>query len=215
MHLSLVHRRSFGMRVGLGILSILICIAIILFVAFSGPGGGYVPTVLKAGASGQSQASQISGRDDNGMTAQASIVLDEKSSGGRLQSLTVRTVVPTGPMATVYGLMPGDEITEVGQMKVRDGNNDGELMKALVYEAYQRNQSLVVIRGGQELQLNPNSPLTAAHPNLFNAPGAVPTGNNNTSAQPGSTAGQTATPGTPGDPNQQRIRYIPENVPTH
>src|SRR5947209_18810351 len=98
------------MRAGIGILSLLIAVAIILFVSFSGPGGGYVTTVVTKGQNAQSQASQLSGRDDNGMSAQASIVLDETMSpGGRLQSLNVKAIIPTGPMAVVYGLMPGDE----------------------------------------------------------------------------------------------------------
>src|SRR5581483_9729745 len=134
------------MRAGIGLLAILIAVAIILMVSFSGPGGGYVTTVVSKGQVAQSQAQQLSGRDDNGMTAAQSIRLEENASNGRLNSLTVKAIVPTGPMAVTYGLVPGDEIVEVGQLRVRDMNNDGELARALTYESYQRNQPLVVIR---------------------------------------------------------------------
>src|SRR3954464_11536575 len=108
------------MRAGIGILSLLIAVAIILFVSFSGPGGGYVTTVVSKGQNAQSQAEQISGRDENGMSAEQSIMLEERESGGRLHGLVVKAIMPLGPMAATYGLMAGDEITEVGQMRVRD-----------------------------------------------------------------------------------------------
>src|SRR5437867_12896903 len=98
------------MRAGLGILAVLIAVAILLMVSFSGPGGGYVTTVLSKGQNAQSQAQQISGRDDNGMSAEQSILLEDVSSGGRLHALLVKGIVPTGPMAVTYGLLPGDEI---------------------------------------------------------------------------------------------------------
>jgi hypothetical protein len=195
------------MRAGIGILSVLITVAIILFVSFSGPGGGYVTTVVSKGQNAQSQAQQLSGRDDNGMTAEQSIMLEENAAGGRLHGLVVKAIMPMGPMATTYGLVKGDEITEVGPMRVRDENN-GDLMKSLTYEAYQRNWPLVIIRNGQELKLSPNSPLTSAHPNLFAAPGTTPTGNNS--------------PPLPQQQQQQQQvsaptvqQQLPQKIPTH
>src|SRR5213082_3592558 len=106
------------MRAGIGILSLLIVVAIILFVSFSGPGGGYVTTVVTKGQNAQSQAQQLSGHDDNGMTAEQSIMLEENAAGGRLHGLVVKAIMPMGPMAATYGLLKGDEITEVGPMRV-------------------------------------------------------------------------------------------------
>jgi len=193
------------MRAGIGLLSILIVVAIILFVSFSGPGGGYVTTVVTKGQSAQSQAQQLSGRDDNGMTAEQSIMLEENSAGGRLHGLVVKAIMPMGPMAVTYGLVKGDEITEVGPMRMRDEQN-ADLMKSLAFEAYQRNWPLVIIRNGQELKLSPNSALTAAHPNYFPAPGVTPTGNN----PPGAAAPMTP-PQLPAPPVQQ----VPQRIPTH
>src|SRR5436309_6462897 len=140
------------MRAGIGILSLLVAVAIIRFVSFSGPGGGYVTTVVSKGQNAQSQAEQLSGRDENGMSAEQSIMLEERDAGGRLHGLVVKAIMPMGPMALTYGLVPGDEIVEVGQMRVRD--YDIELMKALTYEAYSKNQPLVIVRNGQELKLS-------------------------------------------------------------
>ena len=86
-------------------------------------------------------------------------------------------------MATAYGLMPGDEILEVGPMRARD--YDADLIKAEVYESYGRNAAMVIERAGQTLTINPNGPLSANHPNLFPAPGVTnkPVNSNPTGVQ--------------------------------
>ena len=87
------------MRAGIGLVSLLMVVGIILMVAFSGPHGGYVPTVLNAGNSGQQQANQISGHDENGIPVSETIALEEQdSSDGHLRGLTVKTILPTSPM---------------------------------------------------------------------------------------------------------------------
>lgn len=163
------------MRAGIGILSILIVIAIILYVSFSGPHGGYVPAVINAGNSANQQAAQLAGKDQSDVRAQDSIALEPDMPASKLHGLIVKNILPNGPMETVYGLKIGDEITGTAQLSFK-GDSDPELDKDLVYEAYGRNQALIITRNGQELTLNPNSPLTAAHPNLFAAPGAQPGG---------------------------------------
>jgi hypothetical protein len=166
------------MRAGLGLLSILIAVGIIFYVAFGGPGGGYVPTVIKSGNVAQSQANQLAGKDENDIAAKDSIALvEDNPSGNNLRGLIVKQILPGGPMQTVYSLAVGDEITATGPMRVRD-QNDAELAKDMVFDAFARNWPLTITRNGQELTLNPDSALTAAHPNMFAAPGATPTGNN-------------------------------------
>ncbi len=185
------------MRAGIGLLSILIAVAIILVVAFWQPHGqGYIPAVLSAGSTAQSQAQQLSSQDANGMRVEDSIALEESDAGGQLHGLTIKAIIPTGPMATAYGLLKGDEIVQVGQMRVRDMNNDAELAKSLVYESYMRNEPLVVLRNGQELTISPDTAMTAAHPNLFTAPGTTVTG-----AAPGQLTNSIPNP--------------PQSVPTH
>jgi hypothetical protein len=192
------------MRAGIGLVSILVVMAIILMVAFSGPHGGYVPTVINAGNTGKQQAGQIAGRDDNGTPVGDTIALEEHdSTDGHLRGLTVKTVLPTSPMVTSYGLMAGDEITEIGGLSVRD--EDFELAKDQVYESYMRNQSLVILRNGQQLTINPDSALTTAHPELFGKPGTTVTG-----TDPNAPASSPNPQPQPQNPLNQ-IR----NIPTH
>jgi membrane-associated protease RseP (regulator of RpoE activity) len=182
------------MRAGIGLLSLLLAVAIILMVMFSGPHGGYVPTVINTGQTARQQANQISGRDENGMPVKDSIVLEEDSSGGQLRGMVVKSVVSTGPMATAYGLKAGDEIVQVWGLRVRDQNDPG-MVKAQIYESYGRNQPLVIQRDGQELTLTPNSPLTKAFPGQFGAPGATSNG--------------------PATPNLPERSNPVQNIPTH
>jgi hypothetical protein len=166
-----------------------VVVGIILMVAFSGPHGGYVPTVINAGNSGQQQASQIAGRDDSGTPVGDTIALEEQdSTDGHLRGLSVKTVLPTSPMVTAYGLQAGDEIIEIGGLSIRD--SDPELAKAQVYESYARNQSLTVLRAGQQLTINPDTALTTAHPNLFGKPGTTVTGDAPTTPTPQNTLNQ-------------------------
>jgi hypothetical protein len=187
------------MRAGIGLVSILVVVAIILMVAFSGQHGGYIPTVINAGSSGQQQAGQIAGRDESGTPVGDTIALEEHDSNdGHLRGLTVKTVLPTSPFVTSYGIQQGDEITEIGGLSVKD--QDFELSKDLVYEAYGKNQSLTVLRAGQQLTINPDTALTTAHPNLFGKPGTTVTG---------------SAPTTPPPSAQQNALNQIQNIPTH
>jgi PDZ domain len=187
------------MRAGIGLVSILVVVAIILMVAFSGPHGGYIPTVINAGSSGQQQAGQLAGRDDNGTPVGDTIALEEHDSNdGHLRGLTVKSILPTSPMVTSYGLQQGDEIIEIGGLSIRD--QDPELSKDQVYEAYAKNQSLTVLRAGQQLTINPDTALTTAHPNLFGKPGTTVTG---------------SAPTAPTPPAQQSPLNQIQNIPTH
>ena len=189
------------MRAGIGLVSILMVVGIILMVAFSGPHGGYVPTVINAGNSGQQQAGQISGHDENGTPVSDTIALTEQdSSDGQLRGLTVKNVLPTSPMVTSYGLMIGDEITEIGGLALRDNFSDPELAKDEVYEAYSQNKSLTILRAGQQLTINPNTALSTAHPGYFPKPGTTVTGD---------------APPTPPSTDQQNPLNQIQNIPTH
>jgi len=158
------------MRAGIGLLSILIVAAIIFYVSFGGKQGGLVGTEMKAGKDAREQSSQISGRTEDGIPIDQTIVLDEIDVGGEFRRVKVVSIVPKTPMDTAYGLMANDEITHVGGWGVRD-NNDYGLAKAKVVEAYGRNETLTILRNGQEMTLTPDTVLTKMHPNLFGKPG--------------------------------------------
>ena len=198
------------MRAGIGILSILIAVAIILMVGFAGK-HAYVPTVVNAGNSGRDQAAQISGQDSGGMRASESIALQAEPVTGNFRGFLVTGIIPTGPMATAYGLMKGDEIIEVGPMRLRD-ESDPDLAKDLVYESYQRNWPMVIVRNGETITINPDSALTQAHPEMFAKPGMTVTGN-----APNAAPATSGPPATPTSPQGQlnAIQQQMQNVPTH
>jgi hypothetical protein len=47
------------------------------------------------------------------------------------------------------------------------------MAKSMVIESYSRNTPLVIRRNGQEMTLNPNTPLSKDHQGLFAKPGTV------------------------------------------
>jgi hypothetical protein len=155
------------MRFGIGLISILLAAAIIFYVSFGyGKHGGYEGEVLHQGRDLREQAAQLAGKDENNMTAQDSIVLDDVMSGSELRGEKVVSLVPGGPMITAYGLQPGDQIIQAEQMDLR--GSDAGLARSLIVESYSKNQPLVVMRNGQEMTLNPvNSALTEHHLDMF------------------------------------------------
>jgi len=112
--------------------------------------------VAQEGKKAQDQAAQIAGRDQDGTPAKDTIVMEAQSTGGRVSSLFVVSLVPGGAMERHFGLVKDDTIIEIGTQaglqKVRDFN-DGEMAEALVAEAYQKKLTLVVMRNGQRLTL--------------------------------------------------------------
>ncbi len=97
---------------------------------------------------------------NSGMRVQDSITLDPQTNGGRLNSILVTDIVADGPMARYYGLKRNDSIIQVGPMQVRDFS-DPSMAKDMIYESYQRQQQLVIVRNGQQLTL-PQQPANNA-----------------------------------------------------
>lgn len=159
------------MRAGIGLLTLLIGAAIIFYVAFGGKDGGVVGTDLKAGKIAQDQVNQMGGKDENGMKAEDSIVMNEIMSGSELRRLSVVSLVPGGPMESAYGLMAGDEIVQANQLELR--GMDPGLAKSWVITGYASNQPLMILRNGQPMTLNPNTAITKYHPKDFAKPGTV------------------------------------------
>jgi hypothetical protein len=136
---------------GIGGILITILVIVIMLSAEGGP-GDYMATTLKKGHEAQGDARQLAGIGDNGMKTRDSIVLDPLPGSGRTRALVVTSIVTGGPMQTHFGLMANDRIVEVGPLKVRD-IDDPEMAKALTLDAFQRQQTLIIERGGQKLAL--------------------------------------------------------------
>ena len=135
------------MRYAFGLVSLLVAVAIIAWLM------SMQSSSLHTAAKTREQTKQMAGYDEDGTRAMDSITLDSDSTGNKLTAVVVTDVKPTGAYARYYGLKKGDKIVQVGDQRVRDMNNDGELAKSIVQEAYQRQQQLVVQRNGKEITL--------------------------------------------------------------
>lgn len=149
---------------GIGVLALLVVVAIILLLYSQNT----IPAVQK-GQDARGQAEQIAGVDPSGGRVSDSYDLQTIMDGGKIRGLKVTRISSTSPMKSYYGLQKDDLIVEYGAagslMKVRE-TDDAELAKAMVADAYQRHQPLVVLRNGAPVKLDgeekKNTPATPA-----------------------------------------------------
>ncbi|CAN5353519.1 hypothetical protein BH09PLA1_BH09PLA1_35640 [soil metagenome] len=137
---------------GLGVLALLVVVAIIMLLYAQNT----IPAVQK-GQEAREQAEQIAGVDPSGGRVSDSYDLATIMDGGKVRGLKVTRISSTSPMKTYYGLQKDDLIVEYGaagsMMKVRE-TDDAELAKAMVADAYQRHQALLVLRNGAPVRLD-------------------------------------------------------------
>jgi S1-C subfamily serine protease len=117
---------------------------------------GYDATVMEQGNKAREEANQVSGRTADSVPIANTIHTEEVDSGGQFKRVKVDSIDAGTPMETVYGLKAGDEITRIGDMGVAD-NNDYGLAVAELDEAYQRNETLTILRNGEQMVLTPSS----------------------------------------------------------
>lgn len=113
---------------------------------------------LERGKQTHDEAQQMSGRGQDGRAAMDSFKTEPQQQGSRLTSLLVTDVTPQGAVEEYYGLKKGDQITAVGGqagvMKIGEASNDDpEMAKMKVQEAFQGKSPIVVLRGGKKLTL--------------------------------------------------------------
>jgi S1-C subfamily serine protease len=136
------------MRAMFGLVSLLVTMGIILWL-FS----MYSIPAAREGKKAQDQSRQISGRGEDGRAAIDSFKVEPQMRGNQLQALEVTNVTPGGALAS-YGLQKGDQIVQVNGTKVGDlSNNDAELAKAQIHDAFRASQPIVVLRNGRQLTL--------------------------------------------------------------
>ena len=150
------------MRMAFGLAGLLVTVVIMVYVwSF------YTQGVSNSAAQVRPVAEQIAGVESGDLTGHVSehIKLAEYAgTDGKLRSIAVTQIDAGSSMQAYYGLRPGDQIIEVAQMKVHE--MDGGLAIAMVQEAYQRKQMLVVMRDGRRLDLPQpkNAPVPYAPP---------------------------------------------------
>src|ERR1044072_8691814 len=93
----------------------------------------------------QQQAQTIAGRDEHGHPVDWSITVDGESTGGRMNSIVVTSIIAGGAMGKHSGMKKADPIVEIGPLPVGGMGSAGEAKQMLV-DAYQRNSTIVVIR---------------------------------------------------------------------
>ena len=113
-----------------------------------------IPTAQR-GQEARKEAEQIAGREPDGTAVVDPKSLEGHFTNGKLDSIRVKEVA-VGAMQRYYGWQKDDQIVEVGPMGVKD-NNDADLAIALIQQAYQQKQQLVVMRDGQRLTLPSNA----------------------------------------------------------
>jgi len=139
------------MRMAFGLVGVLVTLGVIIMFMHSYE----LPAAQKAIQTKKKVESQFGSNTAEGYAdAQASIVLDDAQRGGRFQGLDVKSVVPGGSMAKDFGLATGDTIVAIGGQRLRD-INDGEMARAMLFEAKMRRQPLTVTRGGADVELTP------------------------------------------------------------
>lgn len=113
--------------------------------------------VAQRGQEARKEAEQLAGREADGTAVADHMSLEGHSTNGKLDSILVKDITVGGAMQKYYGLQKDDQIIEVGPIAVKD-NNDPDLAIALVQQAYQQKQQLVVMRDGQRVVLAGDAP---------------------------------------------------------
>ena|SRR5436190_8316866 len=163
------------MRAGFGLVGLLICIGVIVWI-MGGKGGTLEHTqqVLKSGEKARGQVNVLSGNSTDGsMKFSDSLDTDLIQVGGHTDNILVTKIIPGGPADTYYGLKKDDCIVELGDLgPVRSVVNSEDDAKAFLMDTYQHQRPLTVVRNGQKVTL-PQAGATA--------PPATPTGAKNNS----------------------------------
>jgi hypothetical protein len=164
------------MRMAFGLVSLLVTIGIIALVMsmmLDKQTGS-----IGAGIVAREEAKQIAGIGQDGEAATHSAYFENGQTGGKFGKLITMQVVPGGAYDTYFGLQKDDEVVEIEQsgsmMKVNDiSNGDPDLARALISDAYARQQHIIVVRNGVRMTL-PGVPPTPTVPMVAGVPTTAP-----------------------------------------
>ena len=157
------------MRMGIGLISLLVVIAIMLF-AFK----FYTAPVVQKGKKAQDSARQLAGYDDDGAPATDSITLTEQDKDGKLTGIVVADVKAGGAMEKHFGFRNGDVIVSIGQLRLNENIQSADDAEAFLMEAFQRNYPVVVLRDGNKVTLPSTGEQLAAGADGAPAPQGAP-----------------------------------------
>jgi C-terminal processing protease CtpA/Prc len=133
--------------IGFGLVSLLVCVAIIMLLE------SMQATSLHQGAVAHQDAEQISGRGADGMPAMYSYKAESYPPNGNFNGIRITDITAGGPMDTYYGLKVGDVITQIGGNDVTALGGQYDMAKAELDQAYQESRPLTINRGGTQMTL--------------------------------------------------------------
>jgi hypothetical protein len=157
------------MRAAFGLVSLLVVVAIIL-ILFS----MYSIPAAKQGRVAQNQARQIAGLDEDNAPVTDAVTLDAKDRNGKMEGAVVTSITPGSALQKRFGLQNGDVILEMGPLSVKENMSSASEAKDFLLDAYQKDQSLVVMRGSERFTLPQDMARAAAAAARAPAPGANP-----------------------------------------
>jgi hypothetical protein len=159
------------MRAGFGLVGLLICIGVIVWIMKAAilP---HTEATLQAKKKAEDTLNPIAGYSrDGSMKFSDSLVVETETKGGKIAAIDVTSVVAGGPADTDYGLKEGDAITDIGELSVKDNiQSESDAMNQIVQFGYERSAPLIVMRDGAKLTLSPHGPKPAAAPQPARTP---------------------------------------------
>jgi hypothetical protein len=136
------------MRMALGLVSLLVVLGIVMLLF-----NFYQAPMLKQGKTMRDDAQQLAGRDENNEPVHHAVTLDAQDRAGKMEAAVVTGITAGSTLETHYGLQKGDVIVELGQVTVKGNIHSADEAKDFLLYAYQRNEPVVVLRGGERLSL--------------------------------------------------------------
>jgi hypothetical protein len=155
------------MRAMFGLVALLVGVAVLFWVFTKN-----TAETLRVSKPMHDEAQQMSGRGQDGQSAENSFQVEPQQRGSQLDALLVTDVTPGGAADTYYGLKKGDRIVSIstgaGLQKVNDASNGDPGMAKAMLAQYSFGGSLPILvqRNGQQLTL----PASAAQAAATNAP---------------------------------------------
>ena len=129
------------MKYGFGLIVLLMGVALLLYLQAES-----ATTVITASKPARETAERVAG-----VGMKESFKVSEVEANGKVTALEITELDPEGPLAKMYALKVGDKVIEVGPFSIRD--TDVEMLKAQLLETGARQHKLVVLRGGEEVEL--------------------------------------------------------------
>ncbi len=150
------------MKAAFGLIGVLGVLAAIIWIMSAQL--DHTATVLDTGREAKEDTAQVTGRGFG-----ESYSAEPVERGGKLYALRITSVMAGEPAEQIFGLRQGDEIIQIGPQRVRDMMGDVDMANALLLDASRGGQTIVIMRDGGEVTIDPRN-------RSRSAPAATPTG---------------------------------------